>query len=120
MTEQGKIIEGEFTKQTWVGDTAMTLGVETFDATHHVLNMALEDIHGLVDHDYSSDGIGQSHVEWDGPFEVSIVESITGFFGIEDLQEITEDMLQEARSRLPLQTDSSTTEPSTGHLAEAA
>lgn len=86
-----KII-GQFTKQVWGGrknDQAHDVGTDEFDATRYVLTMPYLDLITLEDHDDSSDEVGRAHVEWDGPHYVDIIDSITDFFGVARVGEIT-------------------------------
>lgn len=96
-------ITGTFTKQVWggrKGDDAIFSGTEEFDATDYVLRMPLQKIHRLVDHDDTTDVIGLAHVDYDGPFEVDVVGEICAYFGIEQLEDLTEENLDRARTRL--------------------
>jgi len=93
-----KSIIGKFNKQEWINDTALSVDIEKFDATSHVLNMGLSDIWELEDNQYSTDHIGEAYVEHNGPFEVEITESICEFFGVDNLEEITQNMIDEAKS----------------------
>lgn len=96
-------IVGTFLKQQWGGsknDQAYPCGEEEFDATDYVLNMEYEDLVQVEDGDYSSDEIGKAHVEWDGPFEVSIEESICEYFGVGSIRRITKDNYVYVRSNV--------------------
>lgn len=77
-------------------DYAIPLGEESFDATATILAMPLADILRIEDHQNSSDSIGEQHVNHDGPFEVEIVDAIIEFFGVGELEEITQEMLDAA------------------------
>lgn len=105
--KQRRII-GEFVKQVWTGpknDRALTVATLKFDATRAVLSRDLGFIHRIRDNDYGSDEIGRECVKWDGPFEVSITESIVNHFGLGDedvpdlmIEQVTQEMLDEART----------------------
>ncbi len=93
-------IEGIFIKQVWGGrtdDQAITIGEETFDATRYVLGMTLNQLHAITDNDDTSDDIGTAHVDHDGPYYVEITDAICGYFGVEVVEDITQEMLDEAR-----------------------
>jgi hypothetical protein len=95
-------IVGVFTKQFWggrKGDEALFCGVETFDATNAILLMEHSDLVCLADHRETTDSIGTDHVDWDGPYEVDICDSICSFFGVESIQAITTEQLEFARTR---------------------
>lgn len=98
----GRTIRGLFQKQTWGGhknDTAVNCGEQRFDATCYVLNsISLAQLHRLTDYSYESDDIGSFHVDWEGPFEVEIVQSILDYFGAEKLTDISQDALKAAWS----------------------
>lgn len=99
----GPRIRGTFTKQMWVGpkaDRAMNVGEEEFDATDAVLLMEHERLVGLDDDDESSDEIGRAHVDWDGPFHVQITDSICRYFGVEEVSDVTPEMLWLARQQV--------------------
>lgn len=85
-------ISGEFIRQAWgghSGDDAITVGVETFDATVKVLSLSHEELITLSDSSTSTDEIGMAFVNWDGPFEVRLVDQVRAFFGVEQLRDIT-------------------------------
>ncbi len=89
-------ILGNFVKQQWggrKGDDAIAVESVEFDATNAILCMSLEDIQALEDNRESTDAIGQMHVQWDGPHEVTIEESILSYFGVEDLELLSQDIL---------------------------
>lgn len=91
---------GTFFKQVWGGrknDLALPVGAVPFDATKAVLALPIEELRALEDHDYSTDAIGQAHIEWDGPFGVEIEDSLAKFFGVDAVSEITEQMLAAKR-----------------------
>lgn len=96
-------ITGAFYKQEWGGrknDMAISCGVEEFDATDAVLLLSHAQLIELQDNAESSDEIGRSHVDWSGPCSVELVQSVLEFFGVSDLEDITEEALAFARSRL--------------------
>lgn len=93
-------IIGTFFKQHWRDDNEpVDIGRVEFDATDAILLMTLVDLHALEDRDDSTDAIGGNHVQWAGPFEVEIVESICLYFGVDDLCAITDEALTYARGR---------------------
>ena len=91
-------IIGEFLKQEWHRDTAINVGWESFDATDLILAMDVTAIKKLNDSDETTDTIGLGFIHHDGPFEVYIVEGICRFFGIQDLDDLTAQMLEDART----------------------
>lgn len=87
-------IIGNFTKQAWggrKGDDAIHCGEEEFDATRYVLSMPHKDVVQIRDNNDNSDSIGTAHVNWVGPHEVEIVDSICDFFGVSKVDEISEE-----------------------------
>ncbi|MDK6079784.1 hypothetical protein [Massilia varians] len=87
-------IMGDFTKQIWggrKGDDAIYFDEERFDATLHILSMPYKDVIRIRDNNDSSDVIGQAHVQWDGPHEVQLVDSMCDFFGVSRLAELSQD-----------------------------
>lgn len=96
-------ITGRFMKQTWggrKGDDAVPCGHEDFDATDHILLMSPYDVRALQDGCDNTDEIGTAHVTWDGPHDVLITDSIRMFFGVESLEEITDEAFAAAKQRL--------------------
>lgn len=93
-------ILGTFTKQAWNDhDDAVEVGLETFDATDHVLLMSHDRLMALQDGAEISDDIGLQHVSWSGPCHVSIVDSVRAYFGVDDIEDITPDALAYAKNR---------------------
>lgn len=95
-------ITGVFTKQSWggrKGNDPMHAGEEEFDATDYVLNMPYDEVLEIRDNRESSDAIGTAHIQWDGPYEVDIVDSICEFFGVAELGNITQEMFGFSRER---------------------
>lgn len=94
-------IEGVFNQQLWTGpknDTLMHCKAVRFDATHYVLHdFGLQAIHGLKDSDDTSDDVGLAHVDWNGPHDVEVVDSILDYFGADKLCDITLAHLECAR-----------------------
>lgn len=87
-----KIIS-EFTKQIWSGrrsDNAEFVGIENFDATDAILRMPHARLIKVRDNSIESDEIGHALVQWDGPCEVKIADSICAYFGVTKIQDITE------------------------------
>lgn len=103
----GPRIIGTFIKQAWGnqaiighgigGNDVINLGQEPFDATRHVLEMALDEIQALVDQSRATDQVGLAHVQHSGPHDVLLTSAICEFFGTADLSSITEDMLRSKR-----------------------
>ena len=102
-SQQGKpekSIMGTFYKQRWGGrkdNEAIPCGEEKFDATDAVLLMDLKTIHNLEDFTDTLDELWKNHVQWDGPYDVEIVESICDFFNVSSLPEITQESLDQMR-----------------------
>jgi hypothetical protein len=93
-------IIGLYKKQEWDGnDYAILVGEVEFDATDVVLNLPLDDIREMADNSEDSDNVGNQCVEWHGPHVVHIEDAIMEYFGVEDLSEITEELLVFARER---------------------
>lgn len=83
-------IIGQFVKQQWRGNHAVTLDEpEEFDATAHIMSLALSDVKGLIDNSANTDEVGLKHIHWSGPHEVGITDSICEFFGVQLLADIT-------------------------------
>jgi hypothetical protein len=99
-------ITGIFRKQVWggrKGDDAIYAGDAAFDATSAVLQLDLDAIRELEDNSENSDAIGRSLVEWHGPCDVSISDSMLAFFGVRDSEDITDKHLELARAAFPPQ-----------------
>lgn len=104
-TEKQKVINevriiGTMIKQEWGGhrdNDAIELESETFDATNAILLMPHSRLIQLQDHDQDTDEIGRDHVQWSGPCEVEIVDSIKEFFNVDELEDITEKALNDAK-----------------------
>ncbi|MEX3984211.1 hypothetical protein AB4Y45_35230 [Paraburkholderia sp. EG287A] len=92
-------IEGVFTKQVLDEENQRDIHVADvhFDATDAVLLMPHEDLIALEDSDDSTDELGREHVAWDGPCYVRIVDEICAYFGVEEIDQITEEGLAFAR-----------------------
>lgn len=87
-------IMGDFTKRMWgghSGNDAVYVDEERFDATLHILSMPYKDVVRIRDNHDSSDVIGQAHVQWDGPHDVQLVDSMCDFFGVAKLVELSQD-----------------------------
>jgi len=96
-------IIGTFTKQRWYGRKSDYLeDVESveFDGTNHILRMPLNCILALEDHRENTDEVGRDHVSWDGPCAVSITAEVCHYFGVHELNEITQENLDFARARM--------------------
>ena len=93
-------IECEFLKQVWggrKGDMAIEVGSETLDVTDYVLSLPYERFLEIEDNHESSDEIGRAHTDWDGPCEATIKDSVLGYFGVADLNDVTPECLAQAR-----------------------
>jgi hypothetical protein len=97
-------ITGTFTKQVWggrKGDDAIFVEDVDFDATDLLLSTyELSEIQEMKDHDTSSDELGIMLVQWSGPHEVTVVESMLEFFGVERLTDLSESGLSHVKSLL--------------------
>ncbi len=85
-------IIGKFTKQVWTGrkgDDAVFADSEMFDATAYITALPFDQLVTLRDFDDTSDTVGTAHVNWDGPHEVEIVDSICDYFGVSKIEHIT-------------------------------
>lgn len=101
-----------FIPQEWIGRVAKSFSPpETVDATEHLLGLALNEIHAIKDRDGSSDqfvdAVERGHY---GPFEVHVVDAVLSYFGVSQLCDITQAMLDAAkvgglsgRATVPLQ-----------------
>lgn len=93
-------ITGTFHKEYWsAGEKAQECEALEFDATGHVLRMAGGELRALRDNRESSDAVGRAHVAWNGPFRVTLVDSVCAFFGVDDVEDITDEALAFARRR---------------------
>lgn len=95
-------IIGQFVKQAWggrKGDDAIFVEEVEFDATSAVLNMHWNEFNALKDNDITSDAVGRSLVDWNGPFEVKLVDQVCAYFGVEKIGRITPTHLFYARTR---------------------
>lgn len=95
-------IVGVFTKQKWGGrknDDAIFIGEEEFYATNSILSLSHEDLMKLTDNSESSDNIGRNSVDWPGPFEVKVVNSVCAYFGVADIEDITPEAFEFAVQR---------------------
>lgn len=95
-------IIGVFHKQRWEGrkhDYAVPCGSTNFDATHTILQMEHRTLLALCDDDQSSDDVGLTYMTWEGPYYVTITQSICDFFGVNELDAITPEALAYSRTR---------------------
>lgn len=93
-------IAGVFAKQVIGGakqDRDIHVADENFDATEHVLLMPYDYFIALEDSDDTTDEVGRAHVSWDGPCYVRIVDSICEYFGVERIDQVTEEAFAFAR-----------------------
>ena len=89
-----------FVVQEWIGKTAMSFSPpEEVDATDQLLSLTLKELHSLKDRDGSSDEFVDA-VAWGhyGPFEVRAVDAVLAYFGVAQLGDITQDMLDAAKA----------------------
>jgi phage tail protein X len=72
---------------------------EEIDATDHLLSLTLNELHAIKDRDGSSDEFVDA-VAWGhyGPFEVRVVDAVQAYFGVSQLGEITQQMLDAAKA----------------------
>ena len=91
---------GRFEKQRWAGDRAEEIETVEFDATDYILNMSAAGLRKVEDCNYSSDAIGQAHVDHEGPFSVHIEQAICTFFGVEAVSDIKSTHLRQAKAWL--------------------
>ena len=92
---------GTFMKQRWTAtDHAEDIEEVEFDFLPWLVaeERQLSDIHELEDCDYSSDNVGLIFVNWDGPHYVYLEEAVCNFFLVDDIQDITEELLQQAKA----------------------
>lgn len=106
MSYKDRTIKGTFLKQSldkqqkYIHAAQVENPVEVFDATATILFAPLSFIQSIEDDSELTDGIGRTFVDWDGPCEVSIEEEVLNFFRVGDLDDITQEMLDEARSEM--------------------
>lgn len=95
-------IMGTFIKQVWGGhrdQEAIESSKIEFDATDAILAMPHSELISLQDHRENTDRIGELYIQWDGPFEVEVVDSILEYFEVDSLACITAEMLQKANQQ---------------------
>ena len=89
-----------FVVQEWIGNTAMSFSPpEQVDATDHLMSLTLKELHSVKDRDGSSDEFVDA-VAWGhyGPFEVRVVDALLAYFGVSQLGDITQQMLDAAKA----------------------
>lgn len=93
-----KHIIATFTPQRMSEDRDYAYDIEgadrELDVTEKILAMPLSEIHALRDDQYNTDDLVEH--EHDGPFKVEVVHSILEFFGVSNLNDVTQPMLTEA------------------------
>ena len=105
MEQQGmntteKRILAIFQPQAWERDYAVDIdGRCEVDVTDKVLSLALDEIIGLDDDDYDTDDLVDLRVlGHNGPFYVTVKEQVAEFFGVDRLADVTQEMLDAART----------------------
>lgn len=89
-----------FQPQEWVNDYATNSGpaVEV-DVTVKILNMTADEVHELGTDSWASDNLIDTDVlGHDGPFYVSCDFGIQEFFNVEDIEDITNEMILEKKN----------------------
>lgn len=100
--DRSKRIMATVKLQTWGGrknDDAIFHSLQEVDVTDTILLHDLDELVSLRDGDESSDEIGRGHLEWQGPLEVALTDSICEFFGVERLDDISESLLAAAKKK---------------------
>lgn len=99
--EERRRIFAVFQPQAWIDDNATDIdGPKDVDVTDRVIGLSLDQLHALQDYRDTTDNLVEGTavaLEHKGPFTVCAVDSVCEFFGVEELSEITEDMLSAAR-----------------------
>lgn len=90
----------DFVVQEWIDNVATSFSPpEKVDATDHLLNLTLKELHSIKDRDGSSDefvdAVARGHY---GPFEVRVVDAVRAYFAVSQLGEITQKMLDAAKA----------------------
>ena len=102
-TDSEKKIMAVFRPQQWREGHAIDIEeARAFDATVHVLSMSTHRIRHLQDHTFMSDALADMAgflQEHDGPYEVEIEEGLKRYFGVDALEQITEQQVENARAR---------------------
>ena len=105
MEQQGmntteKRILAIFQPQAWQRDYAVDIdGRCEVDVTNKVLSLKLDEIIGLDDDDYDTDDLVDLQVVGhNGPFYVTVKEQVAEFFGVDRLADVTQEMLDAART----------------------
>lgn len=108
-----------FVPQEWINNQSVPCGAtEQKDATDHLLQLRLSEIHALRDRDISSDefvdALAWAHY---GPFEVRVVQAVKEYFGVGDLSDITQSMFDDAcAGKLPPLGEDASDEDRSGYL----
>lgn len=93
-------IQGTFIKQSASRrEDAIYVGEEHFDATDAVLLLSHKELMCLRDNDQSTDRLGQLYIDWNGPCHVCLEDAICDYFGVEDITDISPELLAFARNR---------------------
>ncbi len=104
MSDAPDRITAVFLRQRWVNDYALPDGEPVpFDATASILALPAERIRVLRDDEYPTDALAEDLPErtaHGGPFLVRVEEAIRRFFDVENLDEITDEMVEDRRARL--------------------
>jgi hypothetical protein len=92
-------IQAEFRPQARIKGHATDIdGEQNLDVTERVLGLKLSKIHALRDASYVAQGLVDAEsLGHRGPYRVLVADSVRAFFGVEDLSDITENMLLAAR-----------------------
>jgi len=86
---RAKMIVGRVQVGMKFGDAAIDVGDLRMDSTKAILVLDLETIHGLQDKGISGD---------DASMRVAMVKPVCDYFGVDNLDDITQQMLDEARA----------------------
>jgi hypothetical protein len=91
-----------FQPQEWSGrkkDYAENIGeLIEIDVTYRLVNLDMETIKFLSDDSTESDELVRGLHDHDGPFAVYVVEAAQKFFRVEDLRDVTQEILDEAKA----------------------
>jgi hypothetical protein len=98
--EEEDVIYATFQPQQWIYDNAVDCApAQKVDVTDSILSLALDEIKGLRDNRENTDWlVDPKRLGHDGPYYVSVVDSIEWFFDCR-ITDLTMEQLDEARER---------------------
>ena len=95
-----KPIEAFFQPQAWINDYATDIDEGyCIDVTQKVLSLQLNQIHTLEDYRGSTDALVDAvKLGHHGPYTIAVVSSVLEFFGVQSLDQISQEQLDVART----------------------